>query len=808
MTLRLLGSHRLLFAGRGQGWLWIGASVVVLLLIIILYRYERRLVSRRVGLGLLTLRLLAAAALVLALFEPIIARSYRETIRGRVIVGVDLSDSMATTDPGRSAEEARRLAKALRLSPAEPAEILTRREIARRLLESDAVTKIAAEHTVEVAGFARELVPGTLDAISRRLGRAPRPGDPAGSMTDWGPVLALALKESGQAPVLGVVLLTDGQQNGPTDPSPLVDRLAARGIPVYPILIGSPTPPRDVAVTAIRAPETVYKGDVASISATLKLDGFAGAEVPVTLERNGAPPLRQTIQAPTNGSRPMVTFRVPLDAPGPQPLTIAVAPPAEDGRPDNDRRTITIQVADDKARVLLIDDEPRWEFRYLRNALARDPHASVEAVVFHQPSSAASGTTTYSSSLPNAPASPSAEPDPLGSYDAILIGDIAPADLGPEGWGRLESYVAERGGTLILSPGPRHWPMSQSHEVIHKLLPVLDLRPVIFDPTAIDPQHSAQPPGVSIAPVASLDLTSWPMLQFAADPARSRAIWATLPRLPWVLSGRAKPGATVLASTTDVKNDDEEAVIAEQPYGLGKVLWVGTDGTWRWRQWVGDAYHHRFWGQIVRWAATGKLTAGNRSVRFGSLRPQVAEGDGARLQARITESVAGAGPDLLVVARIFKKSAARKSDLSLNDAIAVVPLRAVDGQPRTFEGQAPPLPLGSYFIRLDVPQLASALGLDGPGPIPEAALEISPRDTPERIELAARRDLLDRLATVTGGRVLAEHEFKELPNLLRARTIQVVRHEETTLWDRPGFLVVFFSLLTFEWILRKRAGLP
>ena len=85
------------------------------------------------------------------------------------------------------------------------------------------------------------------------------------------------------------------------------------------------------------------------------------------------------------------------------------------------------------------------------------------------------------------------------------------------------------------------------------------------------------------------------------------------------MAGKPKPAATSLAVAA---GDPSGVVLAAQPYGLGKVLWVGTDGTWRWRHRVGDAYHHRFWGQAVRWAASGKLAAGNRLVRFGPSRPK------------------------------------------------------------------------------------------------------------------------------------------------------------------------------------------
>jgi hypothetical protein len=138
----------------------------------------------------------------------------------------------------------------------------------------------------------------------------------------------------------------------------------------------------------------------------------------------------------------------------------------------------------------------------------------------------------------------------------------------------------------------------------------------------------------------------------------------------------------------------------------------------------------------------------------------------------------------------------------------VVPLRMVAGQPRTFEGAAPSLPLGAYVVRLDVPQLAEVLHLDASPQAPKAALDVVARDTSERIELAAARDPLDRLAAATGGRVVADFEADRLPSLFHARTREIIRTAETPLWDHPATFLLFVAVLTAEWVARKRAGLP
>ena len=321
MSFEFLGGRRLLLAGSRLGWFWILALAVAVILLVVLYREERRLVTRRAGLFLLCLRLIAAAALAFALFEPIAARTLIETQRGRVIVAVDVSESMTTVDVGRTSEQNAKLAQVLLLDRGDEAARLSRREVARRLIDgaSSPVGKLEKEHTLDPVAFHRETAPASLVALAESLKSAVKAGDSSLLETDWTPVLARALQPgSTRQEVTGVVLLTDGRRNGPIDPLPTIDRLAARGIPVYSVLIGSSTPPRDAAVAVVKAPESVYRGDVATVSAAIKIDGYAGRDVAVTLERPGASPLRQTVQAPaTSGApRPVVSFAVPLDQTG------------------------------------------------------------------------------------------------------------------------------------------------------------------------------------------------------------------------------------------------------------------------------------------------------------------------------------------------------------------------------------------------------------------------------------------------------------------------------------------------------------
>src|SRR5262249_2630575 len=126
-ALPLGAGRRLILAGVRLGGVWLAVGAAALVLLLVLYRSERRPVSPRTGLALLALGVLGALALVAALFEPIAQWSFRETIRGRVVLGADLSESMATADPDRPSEERQKLAATLKAKPEESLTPLPRR---------------------------------------------------------------------------------------------------------------------------------------------------------------------------------------------------------------------------------------------------------------------------------------------------------------------------------------------------------------------------------------------------------------------------------------------------------------------------------------------------------------------------------------------------------------------------------------------------------------------------------------------------------------------------------------------------------
>jgi hypothetical protein len=816
------------------------ACLPPLLLIGWLYRYELLMVRRSVAHLLFGLRLLSVSLLVFILtFQPVAARTTSETLPGRVVVALDRSDSMTIADPQRPLVEKLRLARALHLvrdlcsdadldgwirqadrtgqvqwplggrtnederrrfdQVVQRIDTLTRVQIARAVLATDGAGLLPAidyRHRLELLGFAS----AGADIDPAKLDNLPPLGD-AGAITDLRIPLARGLDGSA-GKSLAVVVLTDGQHNDPASPIEKAVELGQQGIPVYAVAIGARVPPTDIAVTSVQAPSTVFKGSDANVEARIEVHGLTPRTIEVELQRKDCPPQVESISHDGHDRGYTVRFAAKLDEVGTQVLTVHARPAVEEIRTENNSRPIAVNVADDKARVLLIDGEARWEYHYLASALARDRGMDVTQVLFEQPRTGRLGDVELKAAghpdlkLPLGP-------DALEKFDCIILGDVTPQQLSLDDRARLERFVGERGGTLVVLAGRRAIPAAyldagMEGDPLRKLLPLESAQAV------------QAPNGFAVTLTAEGQEASFLKMEPTADESERR--WAALPRQFWGVVGRAKPAATVLAT---YKAEDQaaaaepgewarsNALIARQSYGFGRVLFVGLDSTWRWRLKTGDTYHHRFWGQVIRWAATDTpLLSGNDFARFGPRKPVVSQGEEVVIGVRFSDRAKRLPSGSAAAVRIFRLHESRPDELT-----GQVELQPVLTRSREMEAKLRDLPAGQYAVELAIPNMA--LDLLGPDGAPlRATFAISPRPSTEMNDLAMNVPLLEEIASKSGGQVFTAETAGELVELITRKTAVREYRTETKLWQAWPTLIVFLALLSLEWVARKWAGLP
>jgi hypothetical protein len=722
---------------------------------------------------------------------------------------------------------------------------LTRAEASVRILSDDGVRLLGAltdaRHQIELVGFHRdcwEVEPQQFSDLfrkeeAREEGQRPEerarndkqeasrerqrpeekdPLSPGGSAyTDLRLPLVRALEHSGagKGDVLGIVLLTDGQHNTGEPPTAKAKELGERGLPIYPVALGARQPPPDAALVSVQAPPAVFKNVEVPIDVHFKVTGLKAQDFRIELHRTGKERkllAQRTVHHDGKDRAYTETFPIEMDEVGTQTLTATIAPldpQTKETRTDNNSRLTTLNVADDKAKVLLIDGEARWEFHYLRNALKRDRTMQVESVVFHQPRLDDRLTPEELHKMGSPRQKLPAGPDALADYDCIILGDVAPAELPLAERVRLEKYVADRGGTLVVLAGKRSMPLgypevegSGEGDPLRKLLPVEGLR-------AVSPRE-----GFPVTLTRAGRETKF--MEMDPEKTKSERVWAALQRHYWGVVGQTKPGATALAWYADevdgkspAERERQNALLAWHHYGFGRVLFVGLDSTWRWRFKVGDLYHHTFWGAAIRWAAADKpLMTGNDFLRFGTPQPVYGKDDEVKVVVRLNDALGAVKPDLLAGARILRQGGAGEKE----KAVALLPLSRREAQPRVLEGKVSGLPPGQYDVELVIPDLADKLRA-GDKPL-RAHFTLRAPDSPESIELHTRWPLLEEIAARSGGKVFAAEDAGALVELLAKKSVPHLERREQRLWQWWVLLVLVVGLLTLEWAGRKLAGLP
>lgn len=754
------------------------------------------------------LRCASFVVLGILLLQPAWAWTVVSRKLGRIVVAVDVSDSMQAADPTADGRELLQWGIGLgwldrqTVAPqlaaeeiprddalAERFKTLPRTEVAARVLadpQHGLQSTLTRLGELEGHVFAGESAAITLDELAATVVKPPTTLQPA--TTQLSSVLQSVLSENDRK-LLGVVVFTDGRDASPATTLALAKNLGASSVPIYPVLMGSTHRPRDIAILSVDAPLAAYRGDRPQIVVMFSAHGYEETPLTVTLVEHGQPGSMQSQTVDVTGAAQSVTFRVTAEELGRHRYQIAIAPRPEETRTDNNEREVTLQIVDDRTHVLLAESQPRWEFRYLEAALSRDEHVDLQTVLFSQPYLQRLDAPFFPQQWPEAGSD--ANTGRFASRDLLILGELDRQQLPASLWAEVEKFVSEQGGTLVLIAGRNQPRWINDVPELGRLLPIT--KPRMATPVATGTE------------TAGLQGWTWQLspdgerqtfLQFAADAETNRAVWSVLPGATWALSGEPKPGATVWAwgqPAPSVKDRDAAGVplLVHQHFGLGQVVWLATDSTWRWRLRSGDQFHHRFWGQIARWAATTKLSAGNEFVQFGALRSSYPVGEPVTLQARWSAGFAKQYPD-----RKAKVELRRGETVTGAAELATEPQRPLVSS--TVLGDLAP---GDYRARLTIEGVAPP-----PQPI-DAEFTIAARQGSETADVTADATFLESVAQASGGRMFRLDELNELPKMFPAFAQVSSLPEERPLWDRWPMLVLLIGLLSTEWWLRRTSGL-
>lgn len=615
----------------------------------------------------------------------------------------------------------------------------------------------------------------------------------------------------------GVILLSDGRHNAAGSAESIARKFGIQRIPIFPVVLGgNKFPPTDAAIGSVTAPESVSTNDRVSFAVDLKLDGLSGSNVTVTLF-DGVTPVASNTVTPTEA-----VFRQQLllsDSPktnGLHAYRVQTETFPTEVDASNNVFNIPVLVASDAVNVLLIEGRPRWEFRYLKNLfMQRDKNVRLQYLIFHpdeiagltnRPPRAAS--VSADKSEPEATLLPANEAEWM-KFDVIILGDVAPDELGRTNMEILRNYVRNRGGSLIMMAGSQYLPQAYTGT------PLTDIMPVTFKPST-RPLLAAPESEFRISMTAEGLNTVF--MKLDDDPAANLKAWNNIPVIRWRNGSlTAKSGATVLAYASLPKSEledqlarvpDIETLLKQQQFerahalvvthqaGLGSVLMFGFDQTWRLRYKRGDQYYHKLWGQILSWATADRIATGSTPLRIGTSHARYPAGSPVRIAARLATTnfmpITKGTPHAVLWTGERKVSRLR--------------LSYREGSPGIYVGEIGSLPEGRYRLELDT----SGIGqVDSPTPVSVSCdFAVSAGADGEKVELAADRGMLSSLAGLTAGKVLEPAALDSIAKRLGPATITNMERRQIDLWNSWPWFLLILALLTAEWVLRKKVRLP
>ncbi len=640
--------------------------------------------------------------------------------------------------------------------------------------------------------------------------------------TDFAQALEHGLAVSSDRTLAGMVLVSDGRHNARRGWEEAARAYGARRVPIGALALGTRHSPRDGAITDVHAASRVTLGASVDVEIDTYLLGLASQQINLRLHADDKVIDTQTILVKEDEERRTLRFAHVPAAIGEVRYRAELEAARGERVLENNQSEVTVRVdevppepelpeegEEETVEVLLVDGFPRWEFRYLRNLLdGRDRSVGLQYVLIRP--ERIEGFPSLSGRPANArwPFGQSmatevpARPEDWLAFDVIILGDLPPDTLTDNDWKAIEQAVSKEGALLIFQAGRHAMPHRFTNETMHRLLPV---------------RMSTESGGAKAS--NEIYRVRWTpdgeesrLLEVAPDSAASREVWETTQPFTWRYVAQPRRTAKVLAYAVTPQdlaaNSDPDKLaktnplILSQRLGAGRVVFFAFDSTWRLRYGADDRYHHRFWWQLLHW----KVDPDEEEELLNKPKIQVATdqeiyalSDPVHVKAKVTgtDQAPVASLDLRVVMMHEGKALFSQS------------LQARAGSPGVYEAVlSQSLPeAGVYELVLHGDAIFQSLLKESELEAVTTTFTAQPDASIELSHLTADYDAMQEIAALSGGRFVTLPEAETLPEIFGPSRLTDRRVEETTLWDTYHLLLIFVSLLTFEWVLRRKAGL-
>ncbi len=681
---------------------------------------------------------LLLAVLLLLLWQPAISVTALKQNQNIIAVVVDDSRSMSLKDSGDSREQE-----------------------AVHLLENGLLKDLQSHYQVRLYRLGGSVE--RINSLSQLSAQQPA--------TQIGRGLRQLADEAATLPIGSIVLASDGADNAGGIDQKTMAELQRRRLPVNTIGFGSTELSKDLELDGFTVSNKALEGSRLEAQITIRQNGFNGKQTRLNLSGGGKVLASRDIVLSNTGKQ-TESLEFNAGTAGVQSLEVRIDPLDGETNSENNRLTRVLLVTTGKHRILYVEGEPRWEYKFIRRAVDDDPAISVVSML----------RTTQNKIYRQGISSPDelaegfpTKPEDLFEYDGLLIGSVEEAFFTPGQAQAIKSFVDRRGGGLLLLAG--RWALSDGG---YYVAPFSDLLP-----TELPARKNTFQRDFVAAELTDAGRRSM-VCRIEDDADKSNRHWEILPYLAnYQDPGTPKPGAVVLANV-DLGGKRLPLLITEN-YGRGRTGIFATSGSWRWRmqQPLGDVSQETFWRQLLRWVVSATPTRVVASTPDSNL-----EDEGQiEFRAEVRDQQYELASNAEVEAKIVKPDGTAET----------VPLRPDPLLAGMYSAEWQADHTGSYVAEVTARQAGKVLGKD--------SLTFRREDgRAEYFHREQNKDLLTKLAEQTGGRYYSPGDAKALTREISFSEAGITGREIKEIWDMPAVFLFVCGLKATEWLLRRRWG--
>lgn len=584
--------------------------------------------------------------------------------------------------------------------------------------------------------------------------------------------IAAAIEDLNQAveqrALAAVVLISDGAENATVPNTQWWQGIKSAGIPIHTVGVGAETHVADLELMDITMQQYGVADSRITATVVIQHHGIANARLRVTSGDRLLFADDLTFADDQLQSAHQIEFNAGQQGTSELEFSLQADVP-EDNVLNNTQRRI-LDVGSKQRRILYVEGEPRWEYKFIRRAV--EGYSGVELVSLLRTSAnkyyrqGVSDAQELSAGFP-------ATREALFAYDAIIIGSFEAAMLSLDQQANLRDFVSVRGGSLLMLAGQNGLANGGWGRTV--LAPVL---PVSLSSRVRNDDFHRGRVGFSLTQQGNR--ADW--LQLGDDDITP---WHQLPALADVqLTGEPRAGSVVLLNAQ--WNNNSLPLLVWQRYGQGQSFVLATSGTWRWQMRLPseDQTHERFWQQLLSQLVSQTL----QQITFEQI------GDAYRDAESLPLAVTVRNDDYTPVSH----GRLAVEVVAPDNSIVPVELIADINNPGRFVGAVDAPLAGPYGMKVQVPP-------NGESQAPsteQQAFWMSEKNAAEYFGAIQNTSFLKRVATETGGQYFQLNSIDDLPKALSLQNSALTRTNLLPLWNMPFFFLCLFAAKLLEWLLR------